>query len=138
MPLKLEIVTPERLVLEDTVDHVVLPTKAAGEIDILPGHIPLLAMIEPGQLRYFKPGGSEAVAIARGFVEVVNDSVKVLTEAAIDVEEIDVSSLDQARARAELELAEAKERGDDPAVLEELETKARFIVVQRLIREQRL
>jgi F-type H+-transporting ATPase subunit beta len=57
------------------------------------------------------------------------------TEAAVDVEEIDLKSLDEARARAEQELAEARERGEDPAILEELETKARFTVVQKLVRE---
>ena len=48
MALTLEIVTPERKILSEEVDHVVLPTEAGGEIDVLPGHIPLMAMIEPG------------------------------------------------------------------------------------------
>lgn len=135
MPLKLEIVTPEKLVVEKIVEHVVLPTRAGGELDILPGHVPLMAMIEPGELRYYENGQADSIAVARGFIEIVHDTVKVLTEAAIDVDEIDLSSLDEARARAEAELAEARERGEDPAVLEELETKARFTVVQRLVRE---
>lgn len=137
MSLQLEIVTPERLVLKETVEHVVLPTQAGGELDVLPGHVPLMAMIEPGELRYFKSGESESIAIARGFIEVVDDTVKVLTEAAIDVDEIDLSTLDEARARAEKELSDARERGEDPTVLEQLETKARFTVVQRLVRELR-
>ena len=137
MSLELEIVTPERLVLKETVEHVVLPTQAGGELDVLPGHVPLMAMIEPGELRYFKNGESESIAIARGFIEVVEDTVKVLTEAAIDVDEIDLSTLEEARARAEKELSDARARGEDPAVLEQLETKARFTVVQRLVRELR-
>lgn len=137
MPLQLEIVTPERLVLQETVEHVVLPTRAGGEIDVLPGHVPLMAMIEPGELRFFVNGKPDSIAIDRGFIEVVDDTVKVLTEAAIDVAEIDLASLDQARARAEEELAAAKAKGEDPAVLEALETKARFTVVQRLVREIR-
>ncbi|MFP4283115.1 MAG: ATP synthase F1 subunit epsilon [Opitutales bacterium] len=137
MPLQLEIVTPERLVLQETVEHVVLPTQVHGELDILPGHIPLMAMSEPGELRYFKGETSESIAVDRGFIEVINDSVRVLTEAAIEVEAIDLNALDEARARAENELAEARASGEDPAVLEELETKARFAVVQRLVREAR-
>jgi F-type H+-transporting ATPase subunit epsilon len=137
MSLQLEIVTPERLVLKETVDHVVLPTQAGGELDVLPGHVPLMAMIEPGALHYYQGDKVESIAIARGFIEVIDDSVKVLTEAAIDVEEIDLSSLEAARARAEEELAEARARGEDPAIMEELETKARFTVVQRLVREMK-
>ena len=81
MSLKLEIVTPERKVLSEEVDHVVLPTEAGGEIDVLPGHIPLMTMIEPGELRYYKAGQAESVAIARGFIQVIGDLVTVLTEA---------------------------------------------------------
>ena len=137
MPVRLEIVTPERRVFDEDVDHVVLPTRAGGEIDVLPGHVPLLAMIEPGELRYFKGTVGESVAIDRGFIEVVNDSVKVLTEAAIDVTAIDLGSLEEARARAESEIAAAKATGEDPSVIEELELKARFTVVQKLVRESR-
>lgn len=137
MPLQLEIVTPERRVLAETVEHVLLPTREAGEIDLLPGHVPLLAMVEPGELRFFKSGRGESIAIDRGFVQVMNDTVRVLTEAAIDVEAIDPAALDEARSRAEAELQAARESGEDPAVLEELETKARFTVVQRLVRESR-
>lgn len=137
MPLSLEIVTPERAVFKDTVDHVVLPTEHGGEIDVLPGHIPLMAMIEPGQLTFFKDGKADSIAIDRGFIEVINDVVSVLTEAAIEVEQIDPASLEAARQRAEAALQEAREAGEDPEVLEELETKARFTVVQKLIRERR-
>jgi|TARA_B110000438_G_C15819786_1_gene653809 F-type H+-transporting ATPase subunit epsilon len=137
MSLRLEIVTPERLVLDETVDHVSLPTEAGGELDILPGHVPLMAMIEPGELKYFKGNNKESIAIARGFIEVAKDTIKVLTEAAIEVDEIDASALDDARARAEEALEEAKASGQDPAVLEELETKARFAVIQKIISDSR-
>ena len=104
---------------------------------MLPGHIPLMAMIEPGQLTFYKDGKADSIAIDRGFIEVINDVVSVLTEAAIEVEQIDPASLDAARQRAEAALKEAREAGEDPEVLEELETKARFAVVQKLIRERR-
>jgi F-type H+-transporting ATPase subunit epsilon len=137
MGLTLEIVTPERSVFSDTVDHVILPTKDGGEIDVLPGHVPLMAMLEPGELKFFKNGSPDSVAIDRGFIELLNDTVRVLTEAAIEVDKIDVSALAEARQRAEAALAEAKASGEDPEVLEQLETKARFTVVQQLVREQR-
>lgn len=135
MTLTLEIVTPERKVLSEEVDHVVLPTEAGGEIDVLPGHIPLVAMIEPGELRYFKGGSAESIAIDKGFIEVIADNVRVLTEAAIEVADIDYGALEEARARAAAALEEARQSGEDPEVLEQLETQARFAVVQKIIKE---
>lgn len=137
MTLRLEIVTPDRLVFSDAVDHVVLPTEAGGEIDVLPGHIPLMAMIQPGELRYYKESTSESVAIDRGFIEVIGDTVRVLTEAAIEVEAINLSALEAAQSSAREALEEARQRGEDPEILEQLETKARFAVVQKLIAESR-
>ncbi|MGC9451579.1 MAG: ATP synthase F1 subunit epsilon [Oceanipulchritudo sp.] len=137
MPLQLEIVTPERKVLAEEVDHVVLPTEAGGEIDVLPGHIPLMAMIEPGELRYFKGGNAESIAIDKGFIEVIADHVRVLTEAAIEVEDIDYGALEEARLRATEALEEARRSGEDPEVLEQLETQARFAVVQKIIKESK-
>jgi F-type H+-transporting ATPase subunit epsilon len=137
MPLTLEIVTPERKVLSEEVDHVVLPTEAGGEIDVLPGHIPLMTMIEPGELRYYKGNQAESIAIARGFIEVIGDTVSVLTEAAIEVDEIDPASLADAKARAEQALEEARQSGEDPEILEQLETRARFTLVQQIIKESK-
>ncbi|HKJ91334.1 MAG TPA: ATP synthase F1 subunit epsilon [Oceanipulchritudo sp.] len=137
MPLILEIVTPERKVLSEEVDHVVLPTENGGEIDVLPGHIPLMTMIEPGQLTYFKGGKSESIAVDKGFIEVIGDFVHVLTEAAIEVDEIDPHALEAARQRAHDALEEARASGEDPEVLEQLETKARFTVVQKIISDSR-
>ena len=137
MPLNLEIVTPERMVLSEEVDHVVLPTQAGGEIDVLPGHVPLVAMIEPGELRYYKGNQPESIAIDRGFIEVISDNVRVLTEAAIEIDEIDTTSLDEAQRRAADALEEARQSGEDPEILEQLETKARFAVVQKIIKESK-
>ena len=137
MPLTLEIVTPERRVLSEEVEHVVLPTEAGGEIDVLPGHIPLMTMIEPGELRYFKGGQQESVAIARGFIEVIGDTVSVLTEAAIEVDDIDATSLEEARARAAEALEEARKKGEDPEIMEQLETQARFTVIEQIIKQSK-
>lgn len=137
MPLKLEIVTPERCVLSEIVDHVVLPTEFSGEIDVLPGHQPLITMIEPGELRYFKGSESESVAIDKGFIEVLGDVVSVLTEAAIEVHAIHPDELAAAQASAMQALEAARASGEDPEVLEQLETKARFTLVQKIVSEGR-
>lgn len=137
MPLQLTIVTPEKSVLQETVEHVVLPTQHAGEIDVLPGHLPLVTVIDPGELRYHQGGKAVSVAIDQGFIEVANDTVIVLTEAALEVEKVDASFLDQAKSRADAALAEARARNEDPAILEELELKARFAVLQKIIADKK-
>ena len=137
MPLLLEIVTPEKKVYSETVDAVYLPT-STGELGILPGHIPLMTVIEPGELRVTKETETEALAIDKGFIEVLGDKISVLTEQAIDVQAIDVAAIAEARSKAEAALAEAREKGEDPAVLEQLETQQRFALVQQLVREKRL
>ncbi len=136
MALLLEIATPEEKVYSETVDTVVLPT-TQGELGILPGHIPLMTVINPGELTVTKGGQIEYLAIDKGFIQVHGDKVSVLTEQAINVEQIDPAELDKARERAEAELQEAKVRGEDPEVLEQLETQARFATVQKLLREKR-
>jgi F-type H+-transporting ATPase subunit epsilon len=137
MSLTLDIVTPERKVFSDIVDHVVLPTESGGEIDVLPGHIPLMTMIEPGRLVYFKDGQADSVAIDKGFIEIIGDTVTVITEAAIEVANIDSSVLQAARERAEAALEEARKKGEDPEILEQLETQARFTVVQSIVKEMK-
>jgi len=135
MPILLEIVTPERRVYSDTVDHVVVPT-ATGVVDILPNHIPILSIVEPGKLRIGKGGEVLDMAVDHGFVEVSGNKVSVLVEAAINIEGIDISAADNARKAAEEALAKARAEGEDPTVIEELETKARFAVIQRIIKSK--
>jgi F-type H+-transporting ATPase subunit epsilon len=136
MPLLLEIVTPESKVYSEMVDHVVVPT-VQGEIDVLPGHIPLLSVMQPGELRVGKGGNTSLLAVDKGFVQVRGDKVSVLTDAAINIEAIDLAALDKAREEAERALADARTRNEDASAIEELETKARFAVVQRLIKESK-
>ncbi len=137
MPLFLEVVTPERKVLAVSVDHVALPTAGAGEIDILPGHIPLMTLIEPGELRYHSGGEDHSIAIDRGFIEIKGDTVCVLTESAVEVERLDPEAAAKAMLRAAEAVEEARERGEEAEILEQLETKARFALVQKLLAEKK-
>ncbi|MEI2421904.1 hypothetical protein V6O07_16630, partial [Arthrospira platensis SPKY2] len=101
------------------------------------GHLALVTIIEPGELRYHQAGKAVSVAIDQGFIEVANDTVIVLTEAALEVEKADASFLEQAKSRADAALAEARARNEDPAILEELELKARFAVLQKIIADKK-
>src|SRR4029077_1065209 len=97
MPIRLEIVTPERGVLTDDVDMVIAPA-SEGYVGILPHHAPLLTTLGPGGLR-IKQGGSDAVlTVFAGFMDVRPDRVVILTEAAESADEIDESRAEAARA----------------------------------------
>lgn len=135
MALTLEIVTPEGRVLEKPADTVVLTT-ATGEIGILPGHIPLATMLEAGSLRVGSGVTAESLIIGRGFALVENDRVSVLTDSAINEEQIDEKAAEEAMARAQKALAE-KTDDLDPAEVERLEAVVRFSVAQILAKKKR-
>ncbi len=137
MPLQLEIVTPEKKVYDESVDYVTLST-VQGEIGILPGHIPLLASLQPGEIQLTSGGKTENLAIDKGFAQILGDKVSVLTEGAINVEQIDLSAIKDARLRAEQALADAEKIGMDPAEVERLEAIVRFSIAQRLAKQRRL
>jgi F-type H+-transporting ATPase subunit epsilon len=98
--LKLEIVTPEKRVVDETVDSVTVPT-LSGEAGILPNHAPLISALKPGILSFTNKGATERLAVAGGFVEVSSDTVSVLTDVAETAADVDIEA-----ARAEREAAE--------------------------------
>ncbi len=98
--LALELVTPERLLVQENVEEVQIPA-ADGYLGVLPGHAPLLAELGTGYMSYMAGGRRRYLAVHGGFVEVLPDHVRVLTNAAERAEEIDIR-----RARQELERAQ--------------------------------
>jgi F-type H+-transporting ATPase subunit epsilon len=102
--LKLEIVTPEKRVLEADVDSVTVPT-ATGEAGILPNHAPLVSALKPGILAYTAKGSTDKIAITGGFVEVNADKVAILADAAETAAEVDVEAAKAQREAAEKELS---------------------------------
>ena len=132
MPLKVEIVTPDRRAYQGEADGVTLPT-SLGEVGILPGHIPLTAVIAAGEVVVTRGGAVSRLAVDKGFVRVVSDKVSVVTEAAIDVAKIDLAALEQAEGRARLALEQAKGSKDpDPEGLLRLEQQLRYVAIQRM------
>jgi F-type H+-transporting ATPase subunit epsilon len=110
MPIRLEIVTGERLVYSDDVDSVVAPG-VDGEMGILPHHAALMTMLQPGELRVKKEGQDMIMAVSGGFMEVLPDKVTILADTAERADEIDETRADQARQRAQERLAEAEKGG---------------------------
>lgn len=134
MPLTLEIVTPEALVYNDTIDAVVIPT-VEGDIGILPGHIPLLTQIEQGELQVSKGTATHWLAVGGGFVQIDGDVVRVLAEQAITEEKIDEAAVENAMKRAEEKLKEAKDM--DPQQFEHLQGLIRYSGVQLALKRRR-
>ena len=94
--LQLELVSPERLLVSAQVDEVQVPG-LDGYLGILPGHAALLSALKPGVLRYKTGSAEKVVAVYGGFVEVRDDRVRVLADAAQPREEINIE-----QAREEL------------------------------------
>lgn len=79
MKIHIEIVTPEKPILKEEVDEVVVPG-LLGEFGVLPGHTTFLSELGTGPLTYTKGGGSKTIALAGGFAEVREDRVTVLAD----------------------------------------------------------
>jgi F-type H+-transporting ATPase subunit epsilon len=99
----LEVVTPHRLVLSQEVEEVTAPG-VEGEFGVLSGHTPFFTTLKVGELAY-RAGKEEGhMAVTWGFVEVLDDRITILTEAAELAPEIDVERAKRAKERAEKRL----------------------------------
>ncbi len=106
--LTLEVVTPEKVVISEEVDEVVLPG-IEGEFGVLPGHIPFLTALKVGAMYYKKGEETEYLALSWGYVEVASDRVMVLAETAEKATEIDIKRAEDSREAAEKILTAGKE-----------------------------
>jgi F-type H+-transporting ATPase subunit epsilon len=104
--IELQIVTPERHVLQETVQSVEIPGKE-GYLGVLPGHAPLLTELGVGILGYRKGSENRFLTVIGGYAEVLPDRVIVLAEVSEKAEEIDVARSRAAHDRAQAELAKA-------------------------------
>lgn len=107
MPIKLEIVTPEASIFSDEVDSVVLPGYD-GEIGVLPAHAPLVTTLQVGELRFTKAGKTTELAVGEGLVEITGSTARVLTDMAVNSDEIDEKAVEEALERAKKSLEEIK------------------------------
>ena len=125
--IRLDIVTPDRLVAHDEVTAVTIPGKT-GYLGILPGHAPLLTELAAGKLEYSSGGAKHTLVVNWGFAEVLGDRVIVLVQSAERAEEIDVERAEKAKNRAEDRL----KRFDDPQVDMERARKSLARAIVRL------
>ena len=107
MTITVDIMTPERLVVQCQAESIVVPA-ADGELGILPHHAPLLAQLQPGEIRLHRGSDTELFAVSGGFVEVENNKVSIFAETAEMAHEIDVERARQAAERAKAEMKVAR------------------------------
>ena len=89
--LRLVIVTPEGKTFDDDVEQVVLPG-VEGQLGVLPGHVPLLTQIMPGELDLKAHSKGDELAVGGGFAEITGNRVTILTDMAVKPEDIDRKS----------------------------------------------
>jgi F-type H+-transporting ATPase subunit epsilon len=130
--LLLEIVTPQRAVFSESVREVALPGDL-GEMDVLPGHLPLMTLIAGGEVTAVTANGTRRFAIDGGFAEILSDRVTILVRSCEGAEDVD---LDKARTLlTELEGRDISEGTATEQVLREhrealAKTRARMRIVE--------
>jgi F-type H+-transporting ATPase subunit epsilon len=119
--LKLEVITPEKVVVDKEVLEVQLPTPQ-GEIGILTGHIPLISRLAlTGVVKYRDEAGSGLIVVGNGFVEVSGEKITILAGAAESPKEINVEETRREIEAAERSLKAANQTADVQEALEKLE-----------------
>ena len=109
--LTLEVITPEKLTLRETVDEVILPG-LNGELGILPGHTAMISQLKTGVLSYRTGSDKKLMHVSGGFAEALPDRVSVMADVAEKADEIDLKRAQESRSRAEQFLNSSRENDD--------------------------
>jgi F-type H+-transporting ATPase subunit epsilon len=112
--IQLEVVTPERQVLDEQAEYIEIPA-LTGYIGVLPGHAPLITELSVGEISYRTGAATRRLAVAWGFAEVLAHKVTILAETAERAEEIDVARAQAAKHRAEEAIRAAGAEGNPEA-----------------------
>ena len=129
--MRLEVVSPERVVYSEDVDMIVAPG-IDGELGILPRHAPLLTAIKPGEILVRQDGQDTYMAVSSGFLEVIGNKVTVLADTAEREDEIDEDRAAEAMQRAEERVAGATAAMDLERAMASLRrSQARLRVARR-------
>jgi len=110
---QLEIVTPDKLVVDDRAEEMQIPGKN-GYLGVLPGHAPLITELAVGEISYRRGGTTQRLAVAWGFAEVLPEKVTILAQTAESADEIDVARAERARERAQARLNSGNPETDFP------------------------
>lgn len=135
--IHVDVVSAEESIFSGEAKFVALPGEA-GELGILPGHIPLITRIKPGAVRIEKAdGGEEFVFVAGGILEVQPDCITVLSDTAIRGKDLDEAKATEARKQAEEAVKNAKSDVDLAKATSELAVMAAQIAALRKYRQKK-
>ena len=118
--LSLKIVTPEKEIYNETCDQVNVST-TSGEIGILPHHENLMAKVVPGELKVRKGAKTDVLAVGEGFLQVTNNVLTIMTDMAVNEDDINEKAVEDAKKRAESALSQKlsdEEYAETLAILE--------------------
>ena len=133
--IQVDVVSAEASIFSGQAKFVALPGEA-GELGILPGHVPLITRIKPGAVRIEKAdGGEEFVFVAGGILEVQPTQVTVLSDTAIRGKDLDEAKASEARKAAEEAIKNAKSDVDLAKATSELSVMAAQIAALRKYRQ---
>jgi len=127
--LHLEVITPEKVIVNEDVDAIVAPG-SLGEFGVLIEHIPFLSGIIPGELRYTSGDKTEALSVTSGFAEVSDNKVSVLVDAAERSHDIDFERSRQAMERARERLGKDRGTGDIDFLRAEIALKKAIVRIK--------
>ena len=117
---QLEIVTPDKLVVDDRAEEMQIPGKN-GYLGVLPGNAPLITELAVGEISYRRGGTTQRLSVAWGFAEVLPEKVTILAQTAERADEVDVARAERARERAQTRLKSADPDTDFPRAQTALE-----------------
>jgi F-type H+-transporting ATPase subunit epsilon len=123
-PFRLEVVTPERTVISEEVESLVVPADD-GYLGVLAGHAPLLCLLRAGQVEVIKEGRGRRFAVAGGYLEVSGNRAILLADAMEEAREIDVERARQALGRATSLDARTRDRETAEAAAERARARLR-------------
>jgi F-type H+-transporting ATPase subunit epsilon len=133
--IRLRVVTPSRMLLDEDVDEVTAPGEL-GEFGVLPNHIAFLTTLVPGELSYKQGSSKKTLAVSGGYAEVLDNVMTVLAPAAEFADEIDSARAQRAKERAEKLMAELN-RGEKDWEMAEAALKRALVRLQVASREAR-
>ncbi|MCY4108549.1 MAG: F0F1 ATP synthase subunit epsilon [Chloroflexi bacterium] len=110
--LSVELVTPERLLVDEVNVDMVIAPGVAGQLAVLPNHAPLITELEPGVIVLRRDDADQLLAVSGGFFEVLRNKITVLADTSERSAEIDLERAQAARDRALQDLSAPLEPGD--------------------------
>ena len=128
--LHLKIVTPEKLIFDQEVSQVNVSTEE-GQIGILPNHTNLMAKLEPGELVIKKGGKVDTLAVGDGFLQISNNQLTIMTDLAVNEEDIDEKAVEEAKRRAEQALSQTLSDEEYAETLANLEKSLAQLRIKR-------